>query len=220
MSDARDRILAKVRKGIGRDQPTTATEAQKARDHGFGSELPPRPLWDTALLDHFTERFLAAAGTVDRVDGNADAAAAILAYLRERDLAATIRIADHPLLADIPWPAEMQVDRTGPVADALVGVSVAVGALAETGTLVLYSGRESATELNFLPEYHIVLLREADVVGYMEDVWNLLRQRDGFPPRALNFITGPSRTADVEQTIQLGAHGPRSLHLILLKDDS
>lgn len=219
MSDARERILAKVRKGIGREQPTTASEARKALDQGFGAELPPRPLWDDALLDRFIDRFLAAAGTVDRVSGMTDAPAAILAYLRERDLGASVRIADHPLLTETTWPEDIRVDTEGPVADALVGVSVAVAALAETGTLVLYSGPESATGLNFLPEYHIVLLREADVVGYMEDVWNRLRERNGFPPRALNFITGPSRTADVEQTIQLGAHGPRSLHLILLQGD-
>ena len=52
----------------------------------------------------------------------------------------------------------------------------------------------------------------------LRDLWARLRMESRGMPRALNLITGPSRTADVEQTIQLGAHGPRSVHVILLED--
>ena len=92
--------------------------------------------------------------------------------------------------------------------------------VAETGTLVLLSGPESPTTLNFLPDVHIALLFTDRVVGSYEDVWARLRARDGATvmPRVVNWITGPSRTADIEQTLLLGAHGPRRLHIILVDE--
>jgi L-lactate dehydrogenase complex protein LldG len=55
------------------------------------------------------------------------------------------------------------------------------------------------------------------VVAAYEDGWDRLREGGGMP-RAINFITGPSRTGDIEQRIELGAHGPRRLHIILVDD--
>jgi L-lactate dehydrogenase complex protein LldG len=87
---------------------------------------------------------------------------------------------------------------------------------------MLVSGEATPTTLNFLPDTHIVILRARQVVASYEDGWDLLRQRPGEGPKALprtvNFITGPSRTGDIEQRIELGAHGPRRLHVILVGD--
>jgi L-lactate dehydrogenase complex protein LldG len=80
------------------------------------------------------------------------------------------------------------------------------------------SGPDHPVTLNLLPDTHIVVLNEADIVGGYEEVWMMLRQRygkDGMP-RTVNTITGPSRTADIEQTIELGAHGPRRLHIVVV----
>ncbi len=90
-------------------------------------------------------------------------------------------------------------------------------AVAETGSVVLVSGPESPTSLNFLPEFHVVLVYADQLVRHVEDVWGRLR-RAGVSPRTVNFITGPSKTADVEQTIQYGAHGPRGLDVIFIED--
>ncbi len=90
-------------------------------------------------------------------------------------------------------------------------------AVAETGTLMLRSGPDHPTTLNFLPDTHIVVLRAGQIVGPYEDAWAKLRAA-GDMPRAVNFVSGPSRTADIEQTIQLGAHGPRRLHIVLIED--
>ena len=62
---------------------------------------------------------------------------------------------------------------------------------------------------------------DADLGPY-EDAWDRLRaaEGEGRLPRTVNFITGPSRTGDIEQTIQMGAHGPRRLHVILVEDES
>jgi L-lactate dehydrogenase complex protein LldG len=96
-------------------------------------------------------------------------------------------------------------------------VTAAFAAIAETGTLMALSGPDSPTTLNFLPDNHVVILRASQVMGAYEDGWDKLR-RTGALPRVVNFITGPSRTGDIEQKILLGAHGPRRLHIILIED--
>ena len=87
---------------------------------------------------------------------------------------------------------------------------------------MLASGPAAPTTLNFLPENHIVVLKASQVVGPYEDAWDRLRAANGEGrlPRTVNFITGPSRTGDIEQTIQMGAHGPRRLHVILVEDEA
>jgi len=101
-----------------------------------------------------------------------------------------------------------------------IGLSVAYGAVAETGTLVMTSGPRSPTTLNFLPDVHMVLIREEDIAANYEEVWDRLRVEAGSDaprlPRTVNWITGPSRTADIEQTLLLGAHGPRKLIILLI----
>jgi L-lactate dehydrogenase complex protein LldG len=89
--------------------------------------------------------------------------------------------------------------------------------VAETGTLVLTSGPESPTTLNFLPDTHIAVVNRSQITGRYEDVWDKIRD-NGALPRTVNMISGPSRTGDIEQTIQLGAHGPRRLHILILDE--
>ena len=71
-----------------------------------------------------------------------------------------------------------------------------------------------------------MLLRSSAIVGAYEEAWDRLRvgRRDpmtgGWMPRNLMLVTGPSRSADIEQTLELGAHGPRRLHILLVEDES
>jgi L-lactate utilization protein LutC len=95
-------------------------------------------------------------------------------------------------------------------------VTSALCGIAETGTLMLVSGEQNPTSLNFLPDYHIVVLRSDQLVPRMEDAWDTLRASFAQMPRTVNFISGPSKTADVEQTVEYGAHGPRCLHVVLV----
>jgi L-lactate dehydrogenase complex protein LldG len=101
-----------------------------------------------------------------------------------------------------------------------VSLSPCHAAIAETGTLMLNSGRQTPTTLNFLPDTHIVVVRRDQVVATYEDGLDRLRadRASDKLPRVINFITGPSRTADIEQRIELGAHGPRRLHIVLVED--
>jgi L-lactate dehydrogenase complex protein LldG len=107
------------------------------------------------------------------------------------------------------------VEGRGEDSDA-VSVTGAFAGVAETGTLVLVSGPEHPSTLNLLPETHIVVLRRDQLVGSYEDAWALLRVMGRGMPRTVTMVTGPSRTADIEQTLQLGAHGPRRLHIVLI----
>jgi L-lactate dehydrogenase complex protein LldG len=84
--------------------------------------------------------------------------------------------------------------------------------------LFLVSGADNPTTLNFLPEAHMVLINASDILGSYEEAWDRLRAAYGEAtlPRTVNMISGPSRTADIEQTIVRGAHGPRRLHVLIL----
>jgi L-lactate dehydrogenase complex protein LldG len=125
-------------------------------------------------------------------------------------------------LEALPWKDQpmLTVTRGAAREPDAVSVTGALAGIAETGTLMLHSGPGGPSSLNFLPETHVVVLPAARVVGSYEDGWDLLRRRfgNGTMPRTVNFITGPSRSADIEQTIQLGAHGPRRLHIVLVGD--
>ena len=92
-------------------------------------------------------------------------------------------------------------------------LTVARKGVAETGSLALYSSVETPILANFLPENSIVWLRASDLVAHLEQAWP-----SGDMPRAVNLITGPSKTADIEQTIVYGAHGPKRLHIIISLD--
>ena len=95
-----------------------------------------------------------------------------------------------------------------------ISMTKAFAGIAETGTLMLLSGPHSQTAMNFLPDVHIVVLSAPHIVGPYEDAWSRIRA-GGTLPRTVNLITGPSRSADIEQTLQLGAHGPVQLHIVI-----
>ena len=126
---------------------------------------------------------------------------------------------DDKRLAAMPW-GETQIEMKHGAADGSDAVSVvhAFAAVAKSGTLVLTSGADNPTTLNFLPETAIVVLDAADIAGDYESVWGRLRSETGEAPlpRTVNWVSGPSRSADIEQTLLLGAHGPRFLHVIIV----
>ena len=97
-------------------------------------------------------------------------------------------------------------------------MSHAFAGVAETGTLVMASGPDNPTTLNFLPDTHIVVVDAKDIAGDYETVWARVRENFGIDalPRAINMITGPSRSADIAQILILGAHGPRRLHVLIV----
>src|SRR6202035_3300230 len=131
-----------------------------------------------------------------------------------------IRHGDDPLLAAVPWgrAGTLEVRRGASDGSDLAAVSHAFAAVAETGTLVLTSGPDNPTTLHFLPDVNIVAVRASEIAADFETAMARLRERfgAGAMPRTVNMITGPSRSADIEQTLLLGAHGPRKLHVIVV----
>ena len=223
MSSARDAILTNIRTSLRRGH-LTADQASQI-EHGL---LAPRPNVIPARarasgrerVDRFVEEAERVSATVARVATPANVPGAIADYLAEHKLPANLKVAPDPALDDIPWsdqPTLCIVKGRGEESDA-VSITAAFVGVAETGTLILLSGPEHPSTLNFLPETHIVVLRADQLVGSYEDAWSQLRARGLGMPRAVTMVTGPSRTADIEQTLQLGAHGPRRLHIVLIDD--
>ena len=131
-------------------------------------------------------------------------------------------MAPDPSLFDVPWRQTpmLEIRRGTPSESDQVSVTSAMAGIAETGTLMMLSGPDHPSTLNFTPDTHIVVLPASRVVGSYEDAWDVLRAKlaGGQLPRTVNHITGPSRSGDIEQTILLGAHGPRRLHIVLVGD--
>ncbi|MCO0638386.1 lactate utilization protein, partial [Lutimaribacter sp. EGI FJ00014] len=167
----------------------------------------------------FCEMAEKVSATIDRVKKPADVPKAVSTYLRARNLPASVRMGADERLRAMPWSGvkslEVKSGRADPEDE--VGVSHALAGVAESGTIALHSGTDNPTTVNFLPEHHIVVVDAKDIAGDLETVLSGLRQRfgKGKMPRTLNLITGPSRSADIQQTLLLGAHGPRALHLIV-----
>ena len=78
------------------------------------------------------------------------------------------------------------------------------------------SGADTPTATTLLPDTHVAVVRADRVVSGMEEAFALIRAEQGALPRAVNMISGPSRTGDIEQTIVLGAHGPYRVHILLV----
>jgi len=219
---AREEIFASIRRSLAVgpvDAPRRDAVAARLAQGPVG--IVPRrghgePAERLATYKSEAERVLA---TVADVATAADVPAEIARFLRENNLPATLRFGDDPRLAAMPWPATALETARGPSeGDDLNAVSAAFAAVAETGTLVLVSGPDNPTTLNFLPDNHLVVIFAADIVGDVESVFARLKATygPGALPRTVNFVTGPSRSADIEQTLLLGAHGPRRLHIVVV----
>lgn len=218
----RDAILARIGRalpGDAKNRAKTAAERLSARPKGVipaRGQLPAKERVD--LFCRMAEGF---AASVVRVASAGDVPAAVTAWLRGRNLPAAVRMGDDPRLAAMGWENEKTLLVNKGPSDGTDEASVthAFGAIAETGTLALVSGGDNPTTLNFLPENAIVVVDAKDVAGDLETVLDRLRAAfgAGAMPRTLNLVTGPSRSGDIEQTIILGAHGPRALHIVVVE---
>ncbi len=209
---SREAVLARVREALGRhgpdDEPRAAAHAYlAARKQG------PRPTLPADLVQRFLQRAADMSSTTTRVEGIEQAPAAIARYL------------DHPHARAVCWPeiaaldwrgAGFDVDVRPASGDDAIGITGCFCAIAETGTLVFASGTDSPPATFLLPETHIAIVRADQIVAGMEEAFARQRAERDALPRAVNLVSGPSRTGDIEQTIVLGAHGPRRVHIVLV----
>lgn len=222
---ARAEIFANIRRALevtGKEAPRRRSVEDRL-EHAPRGIIPARGQGDAAArLALFHDEAERVSASVTEVDTATQVPSAIATYLRDRNLPARARMGSDPYLAAMPWAStELEIANGRAIPSDLVCLSHAFGAVAETGTLVLASGRDNPTTLNFLPDTHVIVLRAKDIVGDYETIWQKLRSAygKGLMPRAVNFITGPSRSADIGHSLLLGAHGPRTLHIIVVTDE-
>ena len=218
-SAAREKILSRIRAAQGR--PSASKDREEELSESYVSLKPPGPQPEIRgpLIDQFIAQSERLSATVDRVASMGEVPKAAARYLNDRGL--SLQAVIWKAMADLDWRAAgLVVEARAPYRDDpkpdLVGITGCFAAVAETGTLAMLSGPDTPASMALLPETHIAVVPESRILAHMEDVFALLRHERGTPPRALNFISGPSRTADIEQTLVIGAHGPYRVHLILL----
>lgn len=215
---AREQVLANVRRALKRREPlgegvTAVLEARMA-DPPIGVQ----PHYAGGPVDRFIAKIEAVHGIVTRVEAMAEVGPAVEAHVERFALPFELVVAPDPALDAVPWSNRFKVERRAALEPDRVSVTVGFAGVGETGTVVLLSSPLNPTTLNFLPEDHIIVLHERRIVRYLEDVWPLLRADDDALPRTVNMITGPSKTGDVDQVLQEGAHGPRRIHVVLVAD--
>jgi L-lactate dehydrogenase complex protein LldG len=218
---AREAIFANIRRSLG----VTGTEAPRLFEvrsrlaEAPAGVVPRRGQGDLgARIETFKAEAARVQATVSEVESLADAPAEVARFLRDNNCPASVRMGADERLSAMPWSATaLDILRGASDGDDATAVSMAFAGIAETGTLALVSGPANPTTLNFLPDNHLVVLRKEDVVADYESVFGMLRAAHGKggAPRTLNLVTGPSRSADIEQTLLLGAHGPRRLHIVI-----
>ena len=215
---ARDTILDAVRGGLGRStvDPAAVRRQADALLLDLAAIRPQLP--SDSLVEAFIARVTSpkVAATAERVAGVEELPAAVRRYLDAHDLPPSIALQPAAVLRNLDW---LTLETRGEVTpDDTVGVGVARWGIAETGSLVFHSDAETPILANFLPLYHIVMLRADTVLAYLDDYAAAVAGQR--PPRNVNLITGASGTTDIEGSLVLGAHGPGHLHVVIIGEDN
>lgn len=213
---SRERILARIRRAQGRggDAPPES-ERDLVRQYLAGHPRGPLRELGPDLVAVFRERAAASASTLGAVASEREVPAAVARYLSAHGIAG--RGCVWPALAALDWAgAGLALEARAARDEDAVGVTGAYCAIAETGTLCVLSSPETPSSTSLVPETHVAIVPAGRIVGCMEDAWDLMRLEFGRLPRAVNYISGPSRTADIEQTVVLGAHGPARVHVVIM----
>lgn len=214
--DARETVLKDIRKSI-----KDFNRSEFAHQLGDAERLdsipsPPRPVVDEILIERFVAKLEAVNGTVDLVNTYDEVPPAVEQYLDDQRLSTELLMNNSEFLNRFDWPDNWQIHHRTANKQDKVSVTDAVCAIAESGTIVCTSSPSGSSTYLFLPDNHIVIFTAGQLVRHLEDAVELLSEKTFKNSRGIHMITGPSKTADVEQTIQYGAHGPRRLHAIVI----
>ena len=214
---ARDAILGRLHKALAEESPSriapqSVSDAPSAVNERLS--VKPRSTLPTFSEDP-TERLVRLMESVEmsvtRVQTSNDVTNAVEEYINSEGLEGDVTVA--PALNHFNWPERFRSG--GASGTEATSVTPCLAAVAETGSVVLTSSGDTPATLNFLPDNHIVVVNESQIVNHVDDVWTMLRDEKN-SARAVNFVTGPSRTGDIEQAIEIGAHGPRRMHVVLV----
>jgi len=225
--NAREKIFAKIATALDRDGPRPEREKNarlRIGAHGRGPVPKRGQKIGQDLIDEFVNEAVRADSEVIKLKSTNEIVENVFSIAQSLNGSnkTNICIAPNLSLSALDWANDSVNITFGPASPSdNVGVSFASNGVGETGTLVLLSGPESPVSINFLPDVHVVAIFSDDILPTYEDVWDIIRNNnDAGPvmPRTVNWITGPSRTADIEQSLLLGAHGPRRLVILLIDD--
>jgi L-lactate dehydrogenase complex protein LldG len=218
---ARDAVLARTRKALGKGERAAARSDAEAyiAAHAHG----PRPTMPADLVSRFLSRATDMQSSVERLADRREIPAAVARYVDALVLPPLIAAQKSrtgvcwPELADLDWAAAgLAIEARPTKGQDRLGITGTFCAIAETGTLVVLAGPATPTATTLLPDTHIAVVHADRIVSGMEEAFTLVRRERGAMPRAINLISGPSRTGDIEQTIVLGAHGPFRVHILVL----
>jgi L-lactate dehydrogenase complex protein LldG len=221
---SRDIILGRIRRALGAtdDDVERRVAVQRRLSAPAPGPIPERTKGTRAELVLQLKTRLEGLAATAEVIPLAEIPAHVADYLKRNNLPARVRTGADPIIAGLDWSAapSMTVERGPADPKDEVSLTHAIAAAAETGTLVLVSGEDNPTTLSFLPETEIIIVRAEDVEGSYEATWGKIRTLygDRGMPRTVNWVSGPSRTGDIDQTIVLGAHGPRRLHVMIAEE--
>ncbi|MGZ3239921.1 MAG: LutC/YkgG family protein [Burkholderiaceae bacterium] len=214
-STARQAIFNRIRQAQKRSDQVSQAERDAAQEYLLSRSEGPRPDIGNDLVQRFKEQALRMSDTVDEVATWSDVPAAAAKYLESINVAK--QAIAWPTLEKLAWgDSGMQVEFRTPKNEDAVGITGSFCAVAETGSLMLLSSSDTFVSASLLPETHVAIVSVSRIVAGMEDAFALARTECGELPRTTNFISGPSRTGDIEQTIVLGAHGPYRVHVIIV----
>ena len=205
MSASRAAILGRIRRAnAGREAPAPPPHPTPARAKGDAETLKAR----------FRAALVRAGATHETVAEIGAVAAAAAARLAEAGKPAAVVAA----LDACGWAAApgLAVRRGVPGPDDAASVTGAVAGIAETGTLMVRSGPDVSMRLHFLPDLHIAVLAASAICGSYEDAFARLLPPGAALPRMVTLVTGPSRSSDIERILQIGVHGPRALHVVIV----
>lgn len=213
--NSREAILNRIRQGksLKPNEPRFEPPETYIKAYRTG----PIALLKSDVITHFRTKAKLGESTLDEIRKLNEAPQAIARYLEANQL--PYSGVCWPTLASLNWEsANLRIEPRDAREGDKIGITGSFCAIAETGTLLLLSGEDTPATVSLLPETHIALLSIYRIVPTMEEAWKLLRTENHELPASVNFISGPSRTGDIEQTIVLGAHGPYRVHIILIQE--
>lgn len=212
--NGRDQIIGNIRHSLGRDAELSEQQLEALQMRQSAKRQHARPRTGDDLLVQLKEQMARVQMTLTELSSEAELGEAVTSYLREHQLPAAITIALE--LSAVEWPETLEVHAGAARSEDLSSVTACTCAIAETGSIMMTASAQSPATLRFMPDNHMVVLKREQVVAHLEDAWQLMRAEPEGISRAVHINTGPSRTGDVEQVIEIGAHGPRRMHVFLI----
>ena len=214
---ARENILARIRGAQGKPgAEPTAADLDRVRAVIANPVTGPQPAFahPPDLLVQFLKECDRVGTTHAQVASDEGIPAEVARYLAATGLEP--RLVAWPAFAALDWAsAGIAIESRPARGDDRTGLTGCTCAVAETGTTLLLSSPEQPKVTALLPETHVCVVRKSRLLGTLEEAFALVRRELGALPRSAFFVSGPSRTADIEQTMVIGAHGPYRVHVII-----